>query len=279
MAADGRHFLFMFPLLLASFAQAQDDINVKKELAAQFFREGAYEKSIELYTEVYRKRPEKEVFLGLIGGYISAGRPGEAEKLARKEYRKMPSDPLYAVEFGYLLTITGEERKGEEIYRNAIRDLPPRTADILALANNFQRRNELSFAIECLQRGKKLTGEFYGFEFELGELYYQSGDIQSMINEYLDLIVRNEAYMQDVQNALNTSIYLDPSREKKEALNAALIKRIQRDPDNHVLPEMLAWHYMQQKDFRAALIQSKAMDRKNNENGYSFLALARSCRS
>ena len=99
------------------------------------------------------------------------------------------------------------------------------------------------------------------------------------LEEYLNLIQENEGYLQNVQTALNTTIYNDLQKENLYILNQALLKRVQRYPDKSVFSEMIVWHYLQQKDFENAIIQSKAIDRRNNENGRRFLSLANDCRS
>ena len=274
-----KRFLLILFLISGLQVFAQGDLDTKLRLAQEFFLEKEYEKSITLFEEVFRKKQDQEIYLSLVNAYQAAERFDDAEKLARKQFKKYPGDPVYQVDYGYFLKMTGEERKGESVYKDAIRDLPPVANNILNLSNSFQRRNEINFAIECLKRGKRLTGDYYGYEFELGELYYQVGDITSMINEYLDLLSKNQGYIQNVQNALNTSIYADPDQKNIETLNTALLKRIQREPDQSIYAEMLIWHYLQQKDFQGAIRQSKALDKRRNENGYRFLSLGDACRS
>lgn len=274
-----RHTLIVLLLLCPLISFAQDEVRVQLDLAEQFFRDKEYEKSLELYEEVFKKKQDKEIYFSLINAYIAAGRPEGAESTIKKQLRKSPSDPDYQVDYGYVLALTGEAKKSEEVYRDAIKSLPPQTNAILGLSTSFQRRNEISYAIDCLQKGKKLTGGMYGFEFELGELYYQMGNYSAMIDEYLDLLDKNEGYLQNVQNALNTSIYSDPKKEHLDLLNQALLRRIQKNPDKMVFSEMLIWFYMQQKDFKGAIVQTRAIDKRNNENGYRFIALGKTCLS
>jgi len=250
-------------LLLPSLLLAQQDVDMKLKLADEFFQNKEFDKSIELYEEVFKKRRDKEIYSSLVNAYIAEKRFDDAEKLVKKQLKINPADPVYQVDYGYILKLAGEERKGEGIYNDAIKELPINTNAVLALSTSFQRRNEINFAIKCLEKGKKITGKFYGYEFELGELYYQTGNLEAMVNEYLDLLEKNEGYIQNVQNALNTSIYQDPKKEQIQVLNEALLKRIQRSPDKIIFSELLIWHYLQQKDFQGAITQSKALDRRN----------------
>ncbi|MFM7726121.1 MAG: tetratricopeptide repeat protein, partial [Flavobacteriales bacterium] len=53
-----------------------------------------------------------------------------------------------------------------------------------------------------------------------------------------------------------------------------LLKRAQKSPDKTIYAEMLAWLFMQKKDFASALIQSIALDKLQNENGSRLINLA-----
>ena len=267
--------LLLFPTLLL----AQQDLDMKLKLADEFFQNKEFDKSIELYEDVFKKRRDKEVYLSLVNAYIAEKRFDDAEKLAKKQLKIAPYDPVYRVDLGFIFKSGGDVRKGESEYNEAIKDLPVNINAVLALSTSFQRRNEIEFAIKALERGKKISGQYYGYEFELAELYYQTGNIEAMVNEYLDLLEKNEGYLQNIQNALNTSIYHDLKKENVEILNEGLLKRIQRDPDKLIFSELLIWHYLQQKDFRGAITQSKALDRRNKESGYRFISLAKTCRS
>jgi tetratricopeptide (TPR) repeat protein len=62
--------------------------------------------------------------------------------------------------------------------------------------------------------------------------------------------------------------------ESLEMLKTALLKRAQKFPDQTIYAEMLAWLFMQKKDFASALIQSIALDKRQNENGSRLINLA-----
>jgi len=268
------NLLFSLIFIGPIFSQSSEDINLK--LAVEFLHNEEYDKAISLLEDIFKKNQGMEVYTPLVSAYIIEKRYSEAEKVIGKKLKRNAYDPIFQVDYGYVQILSGAQKKGTSTYRNAIKKLRPVSHDIIALANSFQRRKATDFAIETLNKGKKLTPN-YGYQFELGELYYQSGDIESMIEEYLDLIEVNKSYLQNVQNALNTSIYHDLNKAHLTTLNRALIKRIQKFPDEPIYSEMLIWHFLQQKDFKNAIVQTKALDRRNAENGKRFLPLAKNC--
>jgi hypothetical protein len=56
-------------------------------------------------------------------------------------------------------------------------------------------------------------------------------------------------------------------------LKTALLKRIQKDPQQIVYPNLLTWQYLQQKEFDMALNQALALSRRQNDDGTSVFEL------
>lgn len=267
-------FLCAVLVNLAVQGQSTDEINYK--LALEFYQNKEYQKSISLFEELYKKDKSQRIYIPYFNSFLATQQYKEAESLVKKQIKKNYSDPIYLVDYGYVVKLSGNQRKAKDIYEDAIKKVLPRTQDILDLSHSFQRRNELDFAISSLKYGKKLTPT-YGYQFELAELYYQKGDIEAMVDEYLNLLTINDGYLQNVQNALNTVIYQDLNQQNIEVLNTALLRKIQKDPDQIIFSELLIWHYLQQKDFKGALVQSIALDKRNDENGSRFIVLGKTC--
>jgi len=83
--------------------------------------------------------------------------------------------------------------------------------------------------------------------------------------------------MQQVQNALQTSLDPDPDNKKKDLLKTELLRRIQKEPNSEVYSDMLIWLYIQERNFNGAFVQSKAIDKRKNENGFRIWNLAGIC--
>jgi tetratricopeptide (TPR) repeat protein len=57
------------------------------------------------------------------------------------------------------------------------------------------------------------------------------------------------------------------TQEDKEELRKQLYEKIQEEPDNVVYPELLEWVYIEKAEYKNALRQARAMDRKYQEDG------------
>ena len=145
------------------------------------------------------------------------------------------------------------------------------------LANAFNQRKELDYALETYLKGRKLFKDTYPFNFEVAEIYIQKGDLEAMINEYLDVLLISDGYIGQVQNSLARIYQSDQRENKNELLKNQLLRRIQKYPDRKVYAEMLIWIMIQEKDFNGACLQAKALDRRLKEDGSRLIELAEMC--
>lgn len=150
----------------------------------------------------------------------------------------------------------------------------PNQQVIQELAMAFMRYQELDAALSTYLQGRKILKGSYPFNFELAQLYNLRGDIDAMINEYIEVLAFQESYIQSVQNALQTVLYPDDDGAKKNMLKQNLLRSIQKYPDKRVFSEMLIWVYIQEENFKGAMLQAKALDKRFKEQGDRLMGLA-----
>ncbi len=265
--------LFIFGLVC--FAQmpllAQETSDDK--LAAYYYDTGDYEKARLYYERLYDKNPSSANYSGLLGSIMETGEYKEAEKLVKRHMKRFNSNTLY-IDLGSVYEAMDDQKSADKAYTEAIETMSKSQGLVIRTANEFTRRNKNDYALQTYQYGKKLMGDQYPFSYEIASLYGSMGDKQRMIQEYLDLVVINDAYLQTVQNALNRSIDFEGDGEDVEILRVELLKRVQKDPQSTVFAEMLTWLFLQKRDFNSAFVQLKALDKRLNEDGYRILNLA-----
>ncbi len=256
--------LFAIP----SFGQSPQD----RQLADQYLNNSEYEKAAQLYERLMGMDP-----FGTYPQYLrcllAMKNYDDSEKLVKKIIKKQPDFPSYFVDLGFVYISKGETEKGKQQYEKAIKSLKPDQGQIVSLANAFQYRQELDFALQTYEEGKKLMRGIYSFNFEMAEVYYQKGDYEKMTDEYLDAVTDNPMLQQNVLNTLQSRVGFDPDNTRNDYLRTALLRRIQKNPDQIQFSEMLIWLFIQQKDFDSALIQSKALDKRLKEDGSRIFSL------
>ena len=245
-----------------------------EQLAAQYFQNKEYDKAVVHYERLFDKNQTVFYYNYYLNCLLELSEFKKAEKVVKRQIKRSPESMTYKVDLGYIYKTANETSNAKKEFEGAISSLAPNQAHIFELANAFINRKELDYALDTYLKGRKLLKDAYPFNFEVAEIYAQKGDFTAMINEYLDVLLINEAYLQQVQNYLLRIYQSDPSENKNQLLKAQLLKRVQKYHDKTVYSEMLIWIFIQEKDFNSAFIQSKALDKRLNEDGGRLVTLA-----
>ena len=257
-------------VLIGARAQGGTD----EQLAAEYMRQGDYAKAILYYEKLYAQQPSSVYYDQLLKAYVGVKQYDEAEKLAKDRMRKQGGDPRYLVDIGMVKKMEGDSTKAEQEFDKALKGLKPDQGSIRNLANAFTKNNELDYALQTYERGRKLLkSSSTDFFYETANLRAAKGDVAGMISDYMDLLQSNPSYLQAVQNGLGRFIDFTSTDERSDLLRTELLRRIQKNPDNTLFQEMLIWMYIQRKDLSSAFVQSKAMDKRFNEGGQRLMAL------
>ena len=252
-------------LFLAAAVEAQPPTS-NRQLADQYMSNFEYDKAAALYDKIYDKDP-----FGTYPNYLKCllalKNYDDAEKLVKNMAKKNPGNLAYSVDLGFVYESKGDLNKAKQTYDKTIKTLQPDQGQIITLANTFFSHQNWDYALATYMEGKKLMRGIYSFNFETAEVYFQKQEYEKMIDEYLNAVAENQAFLQSVQNILQARIGNDPDNSRSTLLRQALLRRTQRDPDQSIFSEMLIWLFVQQKDFESALIQAKALDKRMKEDG------------
>ncbi len=262
-----KRILFVFAAMLAGWAvQAQDS-----RLAQQYFQNGEYEKAAVLFEQLYDANPQNDYFFDrFVDCLISLERYDACEKAIRKQIKRDPKNlPLY-VTLGRLFEQQYRDADAEQQYKEAIAQLPKEHFAIIRLANAFTNMTKYDYAIKTYEKGSEILKDNVSFSFYLGDLYRRKGDTPKMIDSYLNSL----ATTPDRLPTLQTTFQRFFTDEDYKELQKQLYVRLQQDENSIFYTEMLAWSLMQQGDYRNALRQLRALDKRLRENGGRVFQLA-----
>lgn len=234
------------------------------QLAQQYYIDGEYEKAAELYARLIEDKYNSFYFDRYVSSLMSLQRYDEVESVLKRQLKRNPEDLTIYVKYGQLLEQQFDDEGAEKQYRAAIKELTGDRFQITQLANAFLTQAKYEEAVATYERGAKLLKDDQLFAFNLGDLYRRKGEVPKMVTSYLD------ALTEDPGRARNVQTYFQRYLEEEGLLEAQkqLYTRIQEDKkDRLVYPEMLAWVFIQLKDYRGALRQVRALDKRLDENG------------
>jgi tetratricopeptide (TPR) repeat protein len=236
----------------------------ESKLAQQYFNSGEFEKAATLYETLYKKNTNNDFYFNrYVDCLLALEDYNDVEDILKRQIKKKPKDVQLYVTYGNLYERQLKNDEAEEQYQKAIDKLTADQFIITRLANAFRNLTKYDYAIAAYEKGGKLLNDKTVFSYNLGDLYRRKGESVKMIENYLNSLDANAARMNSLQAIFQR--YL--SEEEFDELKAQLYTRINEFPEAIQYPELLAWVFIQNKDYRNALRQVIALDRALDETG------------
>lgn len=260
----------------SSLAQSEQD----KRLALNYYNQGEYKKALTYYERIYAANPTFYNFGYKYQCYLELEMLKEAEKLTKKYQRKNPTELRSFVYLGKVNELQEEADKANENYSKAINSIDSKTRSnrIGSLALLFEKENKLQYAVDTYLKANQFArGNPYMYNRKIAQLYNRQGKTELMIETLLNLVDVNEGFLMQTQSGLNNSIDFNEEPKKVELLKKELLKRVQSNPNKPVYNELLAWFFTQKGDFKSALVQLKALDKREKGEGERVYDLANTC--
>jgi tetratricopeptide (TPR) repeat protein len=283
-----RFAAILFFVVLIPFVKihAQDDttnipMSPDEQLAVQYYQSGDYDKAAVYYEKLYNKNPISLYYNYYLNCLIFTKNFKKAEKTVKKQQAKNDWDLRYKIDLGRVYRANGEEDKAKKEFKGAVDAITGITSPrhVIEVSDAFLAINETDYAVDALKKGRKELSLQYTFNIELAEVYAMKKDYQNMVVEYLDLLEISDGYKKQVQDLLQPQLDADLDNKISTILRTELIKRSQKQPDKTIWNDMLMWYYMQENNFAMALIQAKAVDKRDNLEGWRIMDLAETARS
>ena len=247
-------------------AQNQEDVS----LAYSYYNSREYEKAVYLFENLFNQTHAKNYFNYYIKCLESLGELDKAEKAVKKQMTANKNDLAYKIILGSVYKSQGKMDKASEQLDGVISALPHDRNSIIALCNSFLQADEPDYAEKTLLQGAEVA--HIDFSMELFSVYASSRNYKKMSETSLDVVSADASRLATVENMLQYYLNNDTNDELYSILRSSLMQRIQKTPST-ALSEMLIWVYVQKKNFKMAVNQAKALDRRTNGQGRHLVSL------
>ena len=248
-------FIFLCYFSLQIFAQ-------EPQLAFQYFSNGNYEKAASIYKILHKKYSYNTNYLSyLIDCYHQLENFDEITAVVNKQLKNNPNQEYLYVELGYSYQLQHLQDKADLYYEKAITGIEKLPNSGYLVGKTFQDNHLLDYALLAFKKAMKLNSSV-NYNFQIAFIYGEKGEIKNMFNAYLELVSSSENYVSPVKNYIGQFITEDPENEYNVSLKHLLLKRLQNNPQNS-WNKLLSWLFMQQKEYNKALIQEKALHKRN----------------
>ncbi len=256
-------------IAIALVTPAQDEA-----LAKQYYQNGEFDKAVVVYEKIYSRKFDDAIYENYFLSLLALRQYEEAQRLAKKQAKHFDANLNYMVDQGYALIQGNKQEKAELYFDKLINEKHKEATYYLVLAAAFVHRELYDYAKKTyLAARQKLSNENL-FQAELATLYAETNNKEGTINEFLNLLDYNEGMLDYVQNMLQS--YITQPKDF-ELLKSALSKRTNKYPDRIIYTELLQWLLVQQKNWDAAFIQAKAIDKRLGTQGDACMRLAWLC--
>lgn len=258
---------FFFLLTGLYKAQSQNLLN-DVEVARQLYNGGEYDKSLAIYQNLYQSKLGEELYFEeYFNILLKLKKFNEAEKIVKK---KVKQNFKYGVNLGQIYLEKGEKGQADKAFDEVLEKITKDEFVISEIANSFYSTGNYNYAIKAFLTGKKLLKDESAFSYDLINLYRFNKQKTELTNEILNVLSSQPDFLASAKNNLARTYESD---EDYAILKSLLLKKIQKDAQNTTLINLLAWTYLQQKQYDLALIQLIALDKRLNDNGsavYNF---------
>jgi tetratricopeptide (TPR) repeat protein len=264
-------FILVFNIVTLALYAQPDIIN----LAQRFYNNGQYEQALTIYQKLNKENVHQDAFYAYyFNTLLKTQNYTEAEKLVKKNIKTNPFPVTYMIDWGYLYEQKNELTKANKIYDKAINNLPPYQNPISQSATIFYNRQNYNYALKTLIQGRKILNDKTIFSSQIIDILIATQNKDAVIQEVVSLLYSSPNYLNDAKNSLAQVL---SSSSDFAMLKTVLIKQLQKQPDNTTFAELLTWQYLQQKDFKSALAQTIALDKRGQQNGDAVFAIAEIC--
>lgn len=251
-----------------AFAKAQSE-----QLARNYFEQGEYEKAIFSFKKALKKQPtSQKLLLGLVESYQELEQYDKAEAILLENQNNSRSRGVVMVELGYNYQLQEKDSLAQKAYEDAINLISQNRTSPYQVGRTFETHSLLEEAVRTYEAAMEVNPRS-NFDIQLAKIYGEQGQIEKMFSSYLDLVNRKATYIGVAQRNFGQYITEDPFNEANGIFRKLLLKRLQTD-QNILYNELLSWLFIQQKDYRKAFAQEKAIFKRTDGNIDGLIDLA-----
>jgi len=266
-------FLLILPFFFAFSGISQGSTD--QQLANLYYNNGEYHKALGYFEKLISKQSTKFDLLRYVDCLEKTNNPKEAEKVLKKARSQSPGDLEYPILLGALYERTERTDQASKLYTELIKTAAVNGYQVTELSDLFRKKGNYEFALKTLEAGRKELKKSYPLNMQFAELYNAMGKPDEMIEEYFSLLEEYPNYRTNIEEMLSRQIdFGNDQNDNYTKLKEKLLQRIQKRPNETVYAEMLIWLFIQKKEFKSALVQAQALDKREKGGGSRVMDIA-----
>ena len=231
-------------------------------LGENYYREGEFEKATQIFKKLYSKSPFNTNYLNrLISCYQELDEFLVAENLLKSRIKANASQTYLYVFLGHNYERQQKNEKAQIYYEMALNSLDKNATYAGIIGRLFKNYNALDNAILAYEKSMQKNPNA-NYSFQIAQIYGEKGAFKQMFESYMNMIDKNENYLNTVQRFTSKYITEDPENKNNILFRKTLLRKSVNNPKD-VWNLLLSWLFALQKDYGKALIQEKALYQRN----------------
>jgi len=243
---------------------AVDDPELFLFIASVYAKAGSYDDAIDNYRLHLLEYPEAErALIPLVAAYKKAGRLSDAIAYFSGRVAEDPASVSLRLLLGEVYALDGQEERGLEVWKQAIKDIPESDPDRVSkalrlhyrLASYYEEKEDYEAAIATLEQAAGYppdeTSDVLAINFQLGILHRLVGNYEESSTSFIKILEAVESLDEGGRTAANeiakNSRYnLAANYDlmgKDEQAEEELKKTLEKDPDFSEASNYLAYFY------------------------------------
>jgi len=247
------------------------DAQTRFRLGQAYEQAGDFERAVQLYRQLLQAEPGNVVYFDATQRVLlQLKRYDETIALITTRLSANPADPALRTTLGSVYYRAGREPEALREWGQVIAGDPASPQRYRLIAGVMLENRLLERAAQMYRDGRIACKNPSLFTMELAQLLSASMDYRGATTEYLSWLAQNSSQMSFVQSRMGSYTWKPDGRAAAvEAVQEALGQR-----DDVRLHELLAWLYIEGKEYDEALEEHRTIDRLSKTQGTSLAAFA-----
>lgn len=253
-----------------AFAKAQSS---SYQRAQNYFKQGEFKKAAISYKKALKEKPDNQVVIsGLVKSFQELEYYQDAELLLKKGTNSGRSRGFFLVELGYNYQLQDKDSLANTAYQEAVSLVVNNQTSPYQVGRALQDHNLLEEAVQVYEAAR-VNSPSSNFDLQLAKIYGELGQIEKMFSSYLDLVNRKSTYIGVAERNFGQYVTDDSFNEANVIFRKLLLRRLQEE-QNILYNNLLSWLFIQQKDYRKAFAQEKAIFKRTDGDINGLIDLA-----
>jgi len=254
--------LFISFCLQITCAFAQDNRQIS--LAFEYYNLGERDKAFEIFERLAQSQENipfiHDKYLELL---LANNREEQAEKYLNTQVKLQPNNFMIWIDLGTFYTRQGKEIETNELFADLVEKVKEDPNQTRFVATYLYNANFSTWAIDTYLKVRNYQENPLLFSLDLATLYRLTNQKEKMIEEYFKFLESSPNNINLVKDQLQSAL---TEEDDLPDFRVWLIKKVQLEPNNPQIQEMLVWVNVQMRDFNQAFVQARAYDQRFPED-------------